>query len=690
MKKTLILMTMCAAALLWAGPGDDGHDHGPTAAPASASVLDVELNLTVTDSRGQPVTGIGDGITVTIQKDKLTAHAGEEPGTYHVDRAFDEPGDFTADWTVVANNDAVASSFPVIVRRQLPPHEHGTSPWLYVLGGLAGLGLAFFVGRSTARARPIGAAVLVALLLTATLPYSAASGEEDGHSHGEESAVNPSSDLRIGIGQVGTMSATRKAGDYTLTMTVRVVPPDPNLVRMTEEQRELLGVQVETIQRAAFGKGLTATGVVQADPSKVASLSSPASGRVESVSATLAQIVRKGQVLAVIHAPEAASAQAEVASARAMLFQAQANRQRALQAVQLAEQNLRRREEFARAGAYSQPSFAAAKQNFEQAERELKDAKAEHAKAYAKHETHDREFRRIEQLYANKLASKRQLEEAELEHQVDEQVLNQAHARVEVAEYEHGLAKERLSREEKIAAAGLYTRQEIEVAASELGRAKGEVRAAETEIRGAQAMVAAAQARVGAYGAQGGRISIVSPIAGTLVRRSVAEGESVESGRLLFEVLDTSALWVHLEVFESDIRRVRVGMPVEIVADSQPDRMLKGTVDSIGKVVDSDRRTTQVRIKVMNPDGAVRTNEFAKALIITDIEGESISVPVSAIQEISGAKVVFIDMGGGFRRVVVTLGTTAGKRAEVLSGLEPGDRVVTQGAYQLRMMSGAP
>lgn len=675
----------------WAGPGDDhGHDHG-TVASTGASALDVELNLKVTDPQGKPVTGINDQVKVVLKEGaevvrEATSHAEEDPGAYHVDQAFEHEGTYRTQWSLPAGGTTLAAEFDVVVGHEATEAHTGLPLPLLIGGGILGLVVAFLVGRSTAKGRAAGAAMLCALLVVSSTPVAIA---QDDHGHDHGSASSPGGEpLQIGIGKVGVMSETKKVDGYTLTLTIIVMPPDPNLVRISAEQREMLGLKTETLGRGAFGKGIRATGQIQADPSRIANIAAPASGRVEQVAANLGGRVRKGQVLAVVIAPEAAGAQADVASAQAIAYQAQANRQRAVRALELARQNLTRQQEFAQTGVFSQPSLQAARNELATAQSELSEAQSALRQSRSEQATHARELVRVRQLFEDKLASRREVEAAELEANLDAERVGQAQARVSQAETRVKNAQQTLTREERIQKEGLYNRREIETARAEVMRAEGEVKAAEIELKGAQSTVQAARARVGAFGGSG-RIALTSPIDGTVTMRSVNRGEAVEAGRNLMTVLDTNEVWVQADLFESDLARVKVGMSVEVTTNAGDGSILIGQVAQIGKVVDPEKRTTPVRIRVRNLDGSLRQNEFVQALLITSEAEAAISVPDSAVQEIGGLPVVFVETPKGFVRQSVTLGPSANNRREVLSGLKPGDRVATQGSYQLRMMAAA-
>jgi cobalt-zinc-cadmium efflux system membrane fusion protein len=687
-RSSLALVVALLALFAWAGPG---HDHGEQSATPSASALDVELNLKITDPQGNPVSGVNDQVKVSLKEGEeifrdATSHAEEDPGVFHLDHSFEHEGKYLAEWSVPANGKNLTAAFEVVVGHEEEKAATGVSLPLLIGGGALALILAFFIGRSSGRGKAAGAAVMCFALMLSSTPL-ALGQDEHGHDHGSESGLTDEP-LQIGIGRVGVMSASKTIDGYTMTFTIIVIPPDPNLVRITDEQRELLGLKTEAVGRGAFGKGVRATGQVQADPSRIANISAPAAGRLEQVSANLGDRVKKGQVLAIVLAPEAAGAQAEVAAAQAIVYQAQANRQRAVRALELARQSLARQEEFARTGAFSQPSLQAARTEVAAAQSELAESQSAIRQAKAEQATHARELERIKQLYDSKLASRREVEAAELEASLDAERVQQAVARVTQADSRVKNARETLTREERIQEEGLYNRREIETAKAEVRRAEGELNAAETELKGAQATVQAARGRVGAYGGSG-RIALTAPIDGTVTTRKVNRGESVEQGRNLFTILDTSEVWVQADLFESDLARVEVGMQVEVKMDGSERDILFGKVAQVGKVVDPEKRTAPVRIRVSNREAQLRQNEFAQILLLTDEESSVLSVPESAIQEIGGLPVVFVETSTGFVRRSVTLGPSANRRRQVSSGIEPGERVATQGSYQLRMMATA-
>ena len=116
-------------------------------------------------------------------------------------------------------------------------------------------------------------------------------------------------------------------------------------------------------------------------------------------------------------------------------------------------------------------------------------------------------------------------------------------------------------------------------------------------------------------------------------------------------------------------------LPVE----AYPDRLLKGTISEIDAVLDPSIRTAKVRIQVLNPDHLMRIGMFATATFHGRRLEDHASVPASAILHLHDRDWVYVPAGDGkFKRVgVVAGGMLPDKKQEIISGLAPGQQVVT-------------
>lgn len=216
-----------------------------------------------------------------------------------------------------------------------------------------------------------------------------------------------------------------------------------------------------------------------------------------------------------------------------------------------------------------------------------------------------------------------------------------------------------------------------------------DVQLAEQELAAARAEHAATQAALGVVGrGKGGAgYALTSPIAGTVVRRGATIGQQVDEHDVLFEVVDTSALWLQLDVPEADALRVRAGQAVEVTLDGAPADAtpLTATIAFLAPEVDVRTRTVEARASLPNPTGQLRANMFARAAIALGDAAPVVMVPRAAVQRAKDVALIFVQRAPGeyvARRV--TLGTRAGDEIEVLRGLAAGDEVVTTGSFVLK------
>ena len=185
-----------------------------------------------------------------------------------------------------------------------------------------------------------------------------------------------------------------------------------------------------------------------------------------------------------------------------------------------------------------------------------------------------------------------------------------------------------------------------------------------------------------------GRIVVRSPIAGTLVEARVAPGEFVEEGRVLFDVVDLDRLWLEARIAEVDLARVRDARGAWFRVDGieTPFQVGEGSVVMRGGVVDAGSRTAPLIFDVPNPERSLAAGMFADVNVLTGDQRSVLAVPTSAVVDEGGESVAYVELGGeSFARRSLTLGVRDGDLVEVLEGLSPGERVVTRGAYYVRL-----
>jgi membrane fusion protein, heavy metal efflux system len=248
-------------------------------------------------------------------------------------------------------------------------------------------------------------------------------------------------------------------------------------------------------------------------------------------------------------------------------------------------------------------------------------------------------------------------------------------ARLSAARERSRTAEADLARQRDLRAAGIASSRQEELATQEVEAASSQVRAAEAALRAAGAEGEGAS----------GRYAAVSPIAGILVRRPVVLGAAVSSADLLAMVADTSAVWALLDVQEEDIGQVQLGQTVSVEVDGVGARIFQGTIGWIAAEVDPRTRTVTARAELDNAEGLLLANQFGRATIQVAPAARVVAVPTAAVQRLDDGAVVFVRTGPGlYEPRAVDTGRSTAQRIEVKGLIEPGDAVVTTGAFLLK------
>ena len=177
-----------------------------------------------------------------------------------------------------------------------------------------------------------------------------------------------------------------------------------------------------------------------------------------------------------------------------------------------------------------------------------------------------------------------------------------------------------------------------------------------------------------------GIVDVKAPISGVITDQQVTNSSGVQglSGPNPFTIADLSYVWVVCDVYENDLDAVKVGDPADVRLNAFPNQMLKGRVDNILPILDPNIHTAKVRIEVKNP-GLIRIGMFATAKFYGRHPEAHTAVPAAAILHLHDREWVYMPLGNGhFRRTSVVTGIMLpNQQQEVVSGLKPGDQVVS-------------
>jgi cobalt-zinc-cadmium efflux system membrane fusion protein len=177
-----------------------------------------------------------------------------------------------------------------------------------------------------------------------------------------------------------------------------------------------------------------------------------------------------------------------------------------------------------------------------------------------------------------------------------------------------------------------------------------------------------------------GIVDITSPVSGQITDQEVVNGSTIQSySANPFTISDLSDVWIVCDVYENDIPTIGVGQGAEVRLNAYPDTVLKGRVTNIGALLDPTIRTAKVRVEIPNPGTMMRIGMFATATFYGLKKQTYTSVPATAIIHLHDRDWVYMPAPNNmFQRVEVKSGDQLpNQMAQVLSGLQPGQKVVT-------------
>ena len=201
------------------------------------------------------------------------------------------------------------------------------------------------------------------------------------------------------------------------------------------------------------------------------------------------------------------------------------------------------------------------------------------------------------------------------------------------------------------------------------------------------------EARVGEIEAVIARKTIKAPFTGILGIRQVNRGQYLRAADPIVVLQALDPIYVNFDVPQQDAGQVRVGRAVEVSAKDVGTAPFAGHVTALDSVVDQSTRNVKIQATLPNPDGKLRPGMFVDVTVTTGSNARVIALPASAISYAPFGDSVFIvtDFPGpagknyrGVRQQFVKVGGTRGDQIAVLSGVKPGDEVVTSGLFKLR------
>jgi membrane fusion protein, multidrug efflux system len=247
--------------------------------------------------------------------------------------------------------------------------------------------------------------------------------------------------------------------------------------------------------------------------------------------------------------------------------------------------------------------------------------------------------------------------------------LDNARALATQAEAQAGEAGRELDRMEKLHAEGVAADVKVD-----------QMR---TQIVTARSARDAAQAQLGMAERAMRNASVKAPFAGLIARRYVSQGEFVQPGQKLFDLVALDPIEVEFHLPERDSSRVTQGAGVDVRVAPFPDEVFHATVSLISPTIDPQTRTLRVKALLANPDGRLRPGLFARADLGIAVRENVPTIPQEAVLQRADGAIAFRLEGERAHRRVLKLGGFHDGRVEVIEGIVPGDLVVVRGQEQL-------
>ena len=185
-------------------------------------------------------------------------------------------------------------------------------------------------------------------------------------------------------------------------------------------------------------------------------------------------------------------------------------------------------------------------------------------------------------------------------------------------------------------------------------------------------------------------LTVNAPFGGYITKVNKSIGEQVSPGDAIVEISNLDTVYVEAPIFERDLNALGTSRTATFKVSAY-EQEFKGTVLDFGSTIDETTRAANVIFQVENAGRALRLGMQANVRLDGEQTVTAMMIPKEAVLEAEGKKIIYVLLSGEeFERREVTLGDEYGEKVAVLSGLKKGERVVTQGAYQIRLQELRP
>ncbi len=287
------------------------------------------------------------------------------------------------------------------------------------------------------------------------------------------------------------------------------------------------------------------------------------------------------------------------------------------------------------------------------------------------------EVAQVEELLAQAVARR---EEAERSYRSR---VTRAASNLRKAERDHERARE-------LFRSGFLSKADMEQADTRLANAKedarmadiGEVtiRAIDREIDSLRARTDATRASSAALTERRKKMTIVAPFAGIVTKKNLEMGETKQPGTPLFTLADPGNIYIEAPIDESESAKVQKGQKVRLYPDAYLGETFPGVVSEVRPTIEVSKevsRANTIEIRPVSPPKPLRMGMSVDVEVLTGRKEEALQVPSSAVMEREGKKFLYLVRKGRIVRSDIETGISNWDRTEILSGVSPGDAVVT-------------
>ena len=252
------------------------------------------------------------------------------------------------------------------------------------------------------------------------------------------------------------------------------------------------------------------------------------------------------------------------------------------------------------------------------------------------------------------------------------------------------LATKEAARAQRLYERKAFSERQLQAAEADLKAAKAAYDAAVKRVEALSSSTAVANAARGVGSANASYI-VSAPLSGYVTKVNKSLGEQVQPGEAILEISNLDTVWVEAPIFERDLSRLAGNVSATFTTPAYPNQEFQGVVLDIGAVIDEQTRASKVTFQLPNHGRALRLGMQANVRLDAGEQVTAMLIPKEAVLEHEGKKIVYVLLSGEeFERREVVVGDEMGNKVAVLSGLNKGERIVTQGALQLKLQELQP